>query len=430
MASIQALREDRARLANEFKSIVEQDNFGDDDDKKCDEISASIDKLDKRIRHMQASIDFSNIHGDSGVEFNARAAANENGKSVDENAFLVKQARASLSKFCRGGIDALTMDEQTAIGSDSPQNIARVKNVAEGAGATGGVLVPTLVMPTVLEFLKTFGGVRLIAWVLATAGGAPFSWGTIDDTNAEGEMIPEGSVASDDDLAFGTVGVTAFKFSSKTIPVSMEILQDAAVDVENIVLRAIAMRIARGQNRKFTTGSGVSEPQGVVNAASVGYQAPVGNTTSLAYDFLQELYHSVDPAYRQNANWMMHDKTWLTIKKLKDAQNRPLFLPTISAAFEGGASTGYNIEGQPIVINQHMAVPAASAKTILFGDFSKYMIRDVMDVLLLRFTDSAYAKKGQVGFLGWARADGRMIDAKNSTTSQWESIRAYQHSAT
>lgn len=49
-----------------------------------------------------------------------------------------------------------------------------------------------------------------------------------------------------------------------------------------------------------------------------------------------------------------------------------------------------------------------------------------MDVLILRFTDSAYAKKAQVGFLAWARADGRMIDAKNSTTAQWESIRALQ----
>ena len=58
-----------------------------------------------------------------------------------------------------------------------------------------------------------------------------------------------------------------------------------------------------------------------------------------------------------------------------------------------------------------MAVPVASAKSVLFGDFSKYLIRDVMDMQFYRFADSAYAKKGQVGFLTIMRTDGKLIDA-------------------
>ena len=63
-----------------------------------------------------------------------------------------------------------------------------------------------------------------------------------------------------------------------------------------------------------------------------------------------------------------------------------------------------------ITINQHMATPAAGAKTVLFGDFKKYTIRDIMNVTLFRFTDSAYTKKGQVGFLAWMRSDGNLLD--------------------
>jgi HK97 family phage major capsid protein len=56
-----------------------------------------------------------------------------------------------------------------------------------------------------------------------------------------------------------------------------------------------------------------------------------------------------------------------------------------------------------------MATMAASAKTVLFGDLSQYMIRDVMEVTLFRFEDSPYIKLGQIGFLAWARNDGKLI---------------------
>lgn len=65
---------------------------------------------------------------------------------------------------------------------------------------------------------------------------------------------------------------------------------------------------------------------------------------------------------------------------------------------------------------------AANALSIAFGDFSYYKIRDVMQVLLFRFTDSAYAKLGQVGFLAWMRAGGNLIDVT--------AVKTYKNSAT
>jgi HK97 family phage major capsid protein len=58
-----------------------------------------------------------------------------------------------------------------------------------------------------------------------------------------------------------------------------------------------------------------------------------------------------------------------------------------------------------------MPVMAANAKSILFGDMSAYMIRDIMQVTLFRFDDSAYTKKGQIGFLAWSRHDGKLVTA-------------------
>ena len=57
-----------------------------------------------------------------------------------------------------------------------------------------------------------------------------------------------------------------------------------------------------------------------------------------------------------------------------------------------------------------VAVMAASAKSILFGDLSFYTIRDSMEISMFRFADSPYIKLGQIGFLAWMRTGGNLID--------------------
>lgn len=411
MKSLQALREQRGAKAKEALNLLDPavTTYTKEVAAQVDEIYASIDLIDGQIRQIERSI----VLGDDDAT-SARVYQDQRGGSVDHATHQVKAAKATFVKALRCGVAGLTPEEASLVSADVPHNLARVKNVALNPTTAGGVLVPTIIMPSLLERLKAFGGMREVAYVQATDGGNPITWGTIDDTAAEGEIVAEGVPAADDDLVFGTTSIGAYKFSSKTIPVSLEIIQDSAVDVESVVLSALSTRIARGQNRYFTTGTGTGQPQGVVTAAALGVTLPTGNTTSITYDGLIDLFHSIDPAYRGSAScaWMMNDGTFKAIKKLKDAQNRPLWLPTTDSAFNLPNGT---IENRRIVINQHMADMAANAKPVLFGDFSKYMIRDVMDVLILRFTDSAYAKKAQVGFLAWARADGRMIDATNTS---------------
>jgi len=84
------------------------------------------------------------------------------------------------------------------------------------------------------------------------------------------------------------------------------------------------------------------------------------------------------------------------------------------SSLEGiGVSVGSNpdtVNGYPYVINNDMAVMAANAKSVLFGDFSNYMIRDVLGVEVIRLVER-YAEFNQVAFIAWARSDGALIDA-------------------
>ena len=161
-------------------------------------------------------------------------------------------------------------------------------------------------------------------------------------------------------------------------------------------------RIGRILNTHLTTGSGSSQPNGLVTGATSGVTAASG--TAVTYGELIDLKHSVDPAYRGNATWMFSDATLAALKKLVDGDSRPLWNPGIANGEPD------RLDGDRYVVNNDVLDMASSAKAIIYGDLSKYVIRDVAGMTLLRLNER-YADVGQVGFIAFSRHDGDSLDA-------------------
>ena len=100
------------------------------------------------------------------------------------------------------------------------------------------------------------------------------------------------------------------------------------------------------------------------------------------------------------------------ISLVKDGHGRYLLTDSVK---EGDQQM---LLGHPVVINNDMADMAASAKSILFGQGASYYIRNVsgMRIVVLR---ELYAENGQVGILGFMRADGGLIDAGQGPLKVW-----------
>src|SRR5262249_45965154 len=149
-------------------------------------------------------------------------------------------------------------------------------------------------------------------------------------TADEGMILAENTTVTDQDVAFGQLTFNAYKYSSKMVRVSVELMQDSSVNLAEFVGRKLGERIGRVTNRHFTVGTGAGQPTGIVTAATVGKVGAAGQLNSVTVDDLIDVEHAVDPAYRTNARWMCHDQTIKVIKKLKDSQGRPLWLPGIA----------------------------------------------------------------------------------------------------
>jgi len=212
------------------------------------------------------------------------------------------------------------------------------------------------------------------------------------------------NVALTEDAAFGSTTLKAWKYATSVIRVSKELMQDSAINVQQIVVDALAERMARGTNAGFTTGNGTTAPEGVVTGSGAGVTS--ASETAITASELVDLEHSLDVAYRANAKFMMHDSVLKKIKQLvlSTSSNTPIWNPGIMQ--NGMAST---ILGYEYVINNDMASSlVADAKVILFGDFSYYIVRDVADFSVLSLNER-YAEYLQTGFIGFGRFDGRYI---------------------
>ncbi len=396
---IQALRERKDELAKQANNMIA--NAGDKVWSK--EEAAAYDQMTDEIGRINAQIKAITEQADLDAEKMIGEAAKNSKKTTT--------LHDAVALYLRKGMNL------------SAQELAMVQNaMSTTTGSEGGFTVPTEIATMVIDALKAFGGMRSVANIIRSSAGNDWQYPASDGTSEVGEIVGQNAAATSLDITFSQVPLVTYKYSSKKIALPWELVQDSVIDIVAFVVNRLATRLGRITNTHFTVGTGSSQPFGIVTRAASGKVGTTGQTTTVIYDDLVDLEHSVDPAYRRNAAYMMNDASVKAIRKIKDSQGRPIFVPgyEAGAVVNGGAPD--SLMGRRIVVNQDVAVMAANAKSILFGDFSLYTIRDVMSAEVRRFDDSAFALNGQVGFCGWQRCGGNLLDTAG--------VKYYANSAT
>lgn len=399
--TIQQLRERLGALKKEARNLVENKGsatWTKEEQTQFDNMVDEAERIERQIEAHQRLLD------NEAEDSFSKLPTKEKGAKVDP-------AMAAYENYLRKMSNRLT-----------PQEIEAIRNtMSTTTGSEGGYTVQPIVASTLIEALKDFGAMRRLATPLTTTNGADLSFPSTDGTSEEGEIIAQNQSATDGDVAFGTVPLNTYKFSSKVVAIPIELLQDSNIDVVALVNNRLRERVGRIQNRLFSVGTGTGQPFGITTAATAGKVGTTGQTLTVTYDDLVDLVDSIDPAYQvAGLKFQFAQTVRRVVRKLKDTTGRPIWTPSYDEGMS--AKTPDLLLGYPVEINNHMPAPAANAKSISFGDHSKYMVRDAMELTMFRFEDSAYLKKGQVGFLAWARAGGNLTDTN--------AVKVYQHSAT
>lgn len=321
-----------------------------------------------------------------------------------------KRYSRAFGSFLRRGIGAMSDEERSLLQSrfnSLPEDNPEVRDLSAITGSAGGFTVPTGFLAQIDRAMKDYSGVlQSLAQVITTDTGADLPWPTVNDTANEGEQVDENTAVGGQDVAFGQITAKAYLFSSKLVLVPITLMQDTGIDLEGLLASLLAERLGRIANRRLTNGSGANQPQGVVTASTLGETA--AGASAITYDETINLQHSIDPAYRVDAEYMFHDDCLKLLRKLKDSDGRPIWMPAANASMANGAPGLLN--NSPYRINMHMDSPATGKKSMLFGDFAKYKVRRVKSITLVRLAER-YAEKMQIGFFAFMRMDGRLSNA-------------------
>jgi len=437
-----SLRESRFKLAEDAKAILSKaaedgrEALRSDEEEQYQKLHAEIDKLTIHIEAREKQEDLEErLAKSAGRKTQPTAPESERTAGTDP------EGAVALTRLKRGQVESMEAFRSWALAGSNqrptPEQVDRARRVGVdvnqrnmtivlsqramrsidpnepweyrvaqgvGSGGIGGFTVPDEMMRPLERALLTFGGMRQAATVLRTSTGAALPIPMVNDTGNTGAIVAENNITTEQGVTFTQLVLDSYKFSSKYILISVELMQDSVINMAEFLGSALGERIGRISNTYFTTGSGAGQPNGIVTAATSGKVGATGQTVSVTYVDLVDLEHSVDPAYRTGAKWMFADSTLKALKKMVDGQARPLWSAGLAVREPD------TIMGFPYVINQDMPAMAANAKSILYGDLSKYLIRDVSNIELMRL-DELFALYGQVAFLAFARMDGDLLDA-------------------
>lgn len=282
----------------------------------------------------------------------------------------------------------------------------------EGGSAAGGyaVSVPTdnLIVPLAVPDL----GVRSVARVIPTATDIKIpSQSTFGTAGIKAESGSTANTFAESDPTLSQFTLSAFMLGL-THTVSWELLQDVAT-FQEFGVRDLLNAIDIAEDGYFVTGTGSSQPQGLVGNVGTGTGAAYAITGTAATDNATLLGATFDvigtlkASYFANAGWLMSRATGTAIRKAQMQSN--LYAQVWTR--ENGRDL---LHGFPVTYSQNVpglpTATTAGVQSLLFGSFADgYVIGDRGGTgTFIKILDQPLATSGQVVLLGYKRTDGRV----------------------
>lgn len=382
---IKNLSEQRARAWEQAKGLLdhaatEARDLSAEESEQFDRINAELDTADARIKSV---ID-----------------AEQRNRDIEES-----RTRLGLPSDLGATESAIveSTDEETVRSLMSGElRSARFEKRAITSSSSGGS-VPTSVYDRIVEHLVQTNVVRNVATVVTTNTGETLNVPT-STAFSTASIVGEAAQASASDPTLATRALGAYKYTV-LVQLSNELANDGAVDVAGFLARQAGTAIGVATRGHMTTGTGSSQPTGIVTSSTAGKTGATSVSGAFTGDNLIDLRYSVGSAYtsQPGVGFMMNNTAMAAARKLKGTANdHYIFAPGMNGDPD-------QLLGFPVYLNDSMASPAVSAKSVLFGHFPSYFCREVNGIDVAVSDDFAFDYSVRT-FRVQLRTDGLLID--------------------
>jgi HK97 family phage major capsid protein len=403
---IKRLQERRQSVWEQTKALLDaaeadKRDLTAEEDQTYVRLNADLDQIDARVKDLV------------GAEQRAKDAEASFAALLDKPADARKKAddiSADLRSFFTGESGKRAFEIRPD--ATTPHDLRTLSKLTAAAGAN---TVPISFYNKLVEHMIEVSGVlQTNPTLLRTASGEQMQIPkTTAHSTPSGAPIAEAATLASSDPTFGQVPLDAYKYGI-LLQVSHELLTDTGVDLAGYLARQAGRAIGNWFGGHLVTGTGTNQPNGVITAATSGVTgatvaggaAVIGAFTG---DNLIDLFYSVIAPYRNSSScaWLMKDSTVATARKLKDTTGQYIWAPGLTA----GAPD--SILGKPLYTDPNVAAVGSGAKSVVFGDFSTYFVRQVETLRFERSDDYAF-NTDLVSYRAVLRGDGDLVDVTGS----------------
>lgn len=378
-----------------------------DEEQKLVETDEAIERLGKQIDEWRARAERER------EQDIARAAAEPFVRPAEQDARQKREAD-DFTKFLRGqsttkafDLDMCDVANQRAL-IRAGGGEREVRDLLKVASASGGYTVPTDFLNKLYDFLEVYSGMRRTgATIITTASGASLQIPKVA-SHGTAAIVGEGSALAENDATFGQVTLLDWKYG-ELLQLSNELLTDTGVDVLGFVAKDMGRALGRVTDTAYFSGTGSSQPQGVIGQYATGVTGQASATGLPSYTNLVDTVYSVNELYRMNgAKWLFRDQTVGKLRTILDTTGRPIWSPgVVTAGMTDG--TPDTLMGYPIVTDPNFSAMSSNIAIGAFGDFSGFYIRDVGSIRVERSDDFAFSSD-LVTFRAIIRTDSKIVD--------------------
>lgn len=282
-------------------------------------------------------------------------------------------------------------------------------------GSAGGFAVPEPVSARIQERILDVSPLRRLATnVAVTSTGTKF---LVNRNDAASAWV--GETAERTGTAEPTIDLRAPSYGTVMgyVEATEELLLDSAVDIRTWFTNAVAQQIAQAEGAAFVSGNGTNKPTGFLagptpvttgdatRASGTLQYVPTGEAAAIDIDSLFDIFFALKAQHRASASWLMSSATGAIVAKLRDAENRSFWQPSLSA------DAPNMLLGRPVYFAEDLPAVGANTFPIAFGNWEAgYLISDSGG---LRITiDDNITKPGFVKFYVRRRVGGIIYDSE------------------
>jgi HK97 family phage major capsid protein len=411
--TLKNLLEDRARAWEQAKPILdaaeaENRSLTAEEQQNYDRLDGEIASIDERVESITERLE-REAAADSLRERAERFLGTDEGRqSAAEDSLETQALKFFRSEEGQRGFEVPV--KGMAFERDEERQAWEVRDLLKGSGTGGQTVASTFRRQLYVHLIENSGIRQTRATVLTTGNGEQLIMPkTLTHPTAPATITAEAGGIAENEPTFGQGTLSAYKYA-RMIQLSSELIQDTAVDLLGYLAAAFGQALGNATGAKYILGTGSSEPTGLLVSTLAGtVTGGTGVSGAPTGDNIIDLTYTLTEPYAQNAEFLMRRATVGAVRKLKDTAGQYLWQPSLQV---GAPDT---LLGYPIRTDPNMPANAAGAGTlagtsIAFGDFSKFIIRDVGSFRWERSDDFAFAND-LVSWRAIVRTDSLLLDS-------------------